>query len=288
MRELRVLAGVAIALALSTPGWSAEDPLQGDLRDLRVGMQVGDLPAVGYVGLACGNDGGEPGQALASWAEFDRCPADAAGLREIAFEYDDSLQPWAAVSDKWEGTQVAGHPVIPSLLIDDQGVVQRIRIVTDPEARLYLKKKAFLLPIRVMGRYGRDGWDCVDAEPARGHDPGRRHVHRPSLRKNVPRSPAGARDPPVSHRRAERPGVHRPDPARDHQRRRRLIGRITASRPVAPDPRRRPSPRSRCPAGAGGRPNRTRPGCASGCPDRGSWRRSRSRRRRRRWCGSTG
>jgi hypothetical protein len=171
MRELRVLAGVAIALALSTPGWSAEDPLQGDLRDLRVGMQVGDLPAVGYVGLACGNDGGEPGQALASWAEFDRCPADAAGLREIAFEYDDSLQPWAAVSDKWEGTQVAGHPVIPSLLIDDQGVVQRIRIVTDPEARLYLKKKAFLLPIRVMGRYGRDGWQCTETPPGDGRSP---------------------------------------------------------------------------------------------------------------------
>ena len=168
MRELRALAWAVIALTLSTPGWSAEDPLQGDLR---VGMQVGDLPAVGYVGLACGNDGGEPGQALASWAEFDQCPADAAGLREIAFEYDDSLQPWAAVSDKWEGTQVAGHPVIPSLLIDDQGVVQRIRIITDPEARLYLKKKAFLLPIRVMGRYGRDGWDCVDAEPRDGMTP---------------------------------------------------------------------------------------------------------------------
>ena len=79
MRELRVLAGVAIALALSTPGWSAEDPLQGDLRDLSVGMQVGDLPAVGYVDLACGNDGGEPGQALASWAEFDAMPGRCRG-----------------------------------------------------------------------------------------------------------------------------------------------------------------------------------------------------------------
>lgn len=171
MRRLRALGVVAIALAWSGSGWSAEDPLQGDLRDLSVGMQVGDLPAKGYVNLACGNDGGEPGQALASWAEFARCAADAQGLHEVAFEYDDSLQPWAAVSDQWEGTQVAGHPVVPSLLIDDQGVVQQIRIVTDPEARLYLKKKAFLLPIRVMGRYGRDGWDCVDAEPAEGRTP---------------------------------------------------------------------------------------------------------------------
>jgi len=168
MRELRALAWAVIAFTLSTPGWSAEDPLQGDLRDLRVGMQVGELPAEGYVNLACGNDGAEPGLDLAGWADFERCPADAAGLHEIAFEYDESLQPWAAVSDKWEGTQVAGHPVIPSLLIDDQGVVQRIRIVTDPDVRLYLKKKAFLLPIRVMGRYGRDDWVCVDAEPGEG------------------------------------------------------------------------------------------------------------------------
>jgi hypothetical protein len=171
MRGLRALGLVAIALAWSGSGWSAEDPLQGDLRDLSVGMQVGDLPATGYVNLACGNDGGEPGQALASWAEFDRCAANAEGLHEIAFEYDESLQPWAAVSDKWEGTQVAGHPVIPSLLIDEQGVVQRIRIVTDPDVRLYLKKKAFLLPIRVMGRYGREDWACVDAEPGAGRAP---------------------------------------------------------------------------------------------------------------------
>jgi hypothetical protein len=61
--------------------------------------------------------------------------------------------------------------VIPSLLIDDGGVVQGIRIVTDPEARLYLRKKAFLLGIRVMGRYGRDGWRCVEAEPGEGRAP---------------------------------------------------------------------------------------------------------------------
>ena len=48
------------------------------------------------------------------------------------------------------------------------GVVQGIRIVTDPEARMYLKKKAFLLGIRVMGRYGRDGWTCTEAEPGAG------------------------------------------------------------------------------------------------------------------------
>ena len=55
--------------------------------------------------------------------------------------------------------------MIPSLLIDSAGMVQELRIVTDPDASLYLKKKAFLFGVRVMGRYGRDGWTCTDAAP---------------------------------------------------------------------------------------------------------------------------
>jgi hypothetical protein len=148
---------------------AAEDPLEGDLRDLRVGMAVDQLPAEGYVDLACGNDGGAPGAALARWAEFTKCPPDAAGLHEVTFAYAESRL--AEVGERWEGTKVAGHPVIPSLLIDDQGVVQGIRIVTDPKARMYLKKKAFLLGIRVMGRYGREGWTCTEAKPDAGRTP---------------------------------------------------------------------------------------------------------------------
>jgi hypothetical protein len=161
---------VALVCGLSAgPAGAAEDPLKGDLRDLRVGMRVVELPAEGYVDLACGNAGGAPGAVLASWAEFARCPADAAGLHEVTFAYAESAL--AELGDRWEGTKVAGHPVIPSLLIDDAGVVHGIRVVTDPDARLYLKKKAFLLGIRVMGRYGRDGWTCTEAEPGDGRTP---------------------------------------------------------------------------------------------------------------------
>ena len=158
---------VALVCGLSAgPAGAAEDPLEGDLRDLRVGMRVAELPAEGYVDLACG---GEPGVALASWAEFARCPQDPDGLREVTFAYAES--PLAELGDRWEGTKVAGHPVIPSLLIDEAGLVQGIRIVTDPDTRLYLKKKAFLLGIRVMGRYGLDGWTCRQSEPGEGRTP---------------------------------------------------------------------------------------------------------------------
>ena len=155
------LAALAGAL-LAAPAGAAEDPLQGDLRDLRVGMRVAELPAEGYVDLACG---GGSGVSLASWAEFERCPQDAAGLHEVTFAYAKS--PLAELGDRWEGTKVAGHPVIPSLLIDDAGVVQGIRIVTDPDARMYLKKKAFLFGIRVMGRYGQTAGRAPKPSPAR-------------------------------------------------------------------------------------------------------------------------
>jgi hypothetical protein len=160
--RMATLAGALLA----QPAGAAEDPLEGDLRDLRVGMRVAELPAEGYVDLACG---GGSGASLASWAEFERCPQDAGGLHEVTFAYAES--PLAELGDRWEGTKVAGHPVIPSLLIDDAGVVQGIRVVTDPDARMYLKKKAFLLGIRVMGRYGRDGWTCTEAEPGGGRMP---------------------------------------------------------------------------------------------------------------------
>ena len=159
----------ALAVGLAVGASAAENPLNGDLRDLRVGMKLAELPAEGYTDFACGNNGAKPGMALGGWAEFGRCPADARGLHEVAFAFAPS--PLAKLGDQWEGTKVAGHPVIPSLLIDDQGVVQGLRIVTDPDARYYQKKGAFLFGIRVMGRYGRDGWQCTDAKPGEGKTP---------------------------------------------------------------------------------------------------------------------
>lgn len=156
------VAGTAVA---------AEDPLEGDLRDLRVGMRAAELPTEGYVNFACAAERGEAGAPIDGWTDYASCTTNDAGLHQVVFEYDEDANPWAAVSDLYEGTQVAGHPVVPSLLIDDQGIVRGIRIVTDPNAPLYFKKKAFLLYLRVMGRYGKDGWDCVEREPAEGRRP---------------------------------------------------------------------------------------------------------------------
>jgi hypothetical protein len=169
IRIMGLTFAAALAAGLPLAAGAAENPLEGDLRDLRVGMTVAELPAEGYTDFACGNDGAKPGMALGGWQEFGKCPTDAKGLHEVAFAFAPS--PLAKLGDQWEGTKVAGHPVIPSLLIDDQGLVQGLRIVTDPDARYYQKKAAFLFGIRVMGRYGRDGWQCTEAKPGDGKEP---------------------------------------------------------------------------------------------------------------------
>src|SRR5690606_14300796 len=115
--------------------------------------------------------GGDAGAPLEDWSGYARCPPEISGLHEVTVEYDESLQRWAAVNDLWEGTKVAGHPVVLSVLFDDAGVVQGIRAITDPDARMYMKKKAFLLSLRVKGRYGRDGWNCRQEAPVAGRTP---------------------------------------------------------------------------------------------------------------------
>jgi len=167
MRHVTHFFAAALCVALISP-WSqsasaAEDPLKGDLRDLSVGTDVAKLPTERYVNIACGKAGNEPGEPIDGWQDYANCPLGPDGLHEVAFEYAED-NPWATVSDKWEGTKVAGHPVQPSLLITPDGMVKGIRIVTNGR-RLYLKKKAYLLPIRIMGRYGRDGWTCEEGEP---------------------------------------------------------------------------------------------------------------------------
>ena len=55
--------------------------------------------------------------------------------------------------------------MVLSLLIDQQGLIQGIRAYTDPAARAYLKRQAYLLSRRVKSHYGSANWECVDKKP---------------------------------------------------------------------------------------------------------------------------
>lgn len=150
---------------------AAENPDDGDIRSLKVGTHVSLLPTEGYERFACGSNGGEAGIKLDSWNDFQQCPPEPSGLHEVRLHYDDSKQQWAAVNDKWEGTKISGHPVLLSLLIGADGFVKGIRAVTDPSARAYMHKKAYLLSFRVKARYGRPDWVCQRAKPSAGKTP---------------------------------------------------------------------------------------------------------------------
>lgn len=165
-RFLTLLAGAATAL-LFTPVPAETPSDEGDIRGLRVGVAVSKLPERGFVGFTCAGASKE----IDGWREYALCPAGENGLHEVSVRYDEAAQPWAAVNDAWEGTKVAGHPVLLSVLFDGGGTVEGIRVATDPSARLFYKKKAFLLGIRIMGRYGRDGWACTDDPPDAARSP---------------------------------------------------------------------------------------------------------------------
>jgi hypothetical protein len=112
---------------------------------------------------------------LSGWDDFQRCDAEANGLREVYFEYDDEYEYIARARDlprevsRWAGTTEAGFPVVVSALFDDVGVLKGIRVVTDsrPEyrndttdANLRKRADAYLFGGLMAARHG--------IEPARG------------------------------------------------------------------------------------------------------------------------
>jgi hypothetical protein len=148
-----------VTAAMTTPA-AAQDSGGNDLRDIRLGKPVTDLPDAGYVNLACANDSRKT---LTTWSGWRDCPADASGFYAIKFGYD-------PVTSR-DGTIVAGHPAVLTLLVNNTGTVSGLRIETDPKARLYVRKKAFLFGIQVKSRYGLDGWSCTQAQPNAGEQP---------------------------------------------------------------------------------------------------------------------
>lgn len=165
MPRLELIACLAVSMALSAAVRGEE---ANDLRDLRVGMSINEIPADEYIDLTCA---AAPDRRLAGWAEYRACPADAAGLHAVSFHFNERLNPLAQVNDKYEGTKVAGHPVVLTLLIGDDGMVDALRIDSDPQARLFWRKKAHLLAGIVKSRYGEEGWECRSAAPASGETP---------------------------------------------------------------------------------------------------------------------
>src|SRR5437762_1218761 len=142
-RQTLAAAFFVSLVAAAMQASAAQNPGGNDLRDIQLSKPIADLPDAGYANRVCADNAQA---ALATWSSWRDCPANSSGFHAIRFGYDPATNPG--------GTIVAGHPVILTLLIDDAGVVSGLRIETDPKARLYVRKKAFLFGTQVKLRYG--------------------------------------------------------------------------------------------------------------------------------------
>jgi hypothetical protein len=167
-----------LALVLLVPGiTTARGQSSPKIWDVKLGTPVGELPDEEFVDPACGTNGGPPGLRIATFEQFERCSAEASGLREIWFRYDDEEEYIArAARDpdaiaRASAMRVLGHPVVLSLLVDRAGLVQGYRIITDPRADPDLREDAYLLAPAFKARFGADAWDCDDMPPNTGETP---------------------------------------------------------------------------------------------------------------------
>ena len=163
------------ALLACTAAAGAQELRRATVWDLKLGQAIAAQPSVDeFRGFACGSNGGPPRQRLKGWADFARCPADAKGLHEVYFEYDDELEYIARARDleqevtRWAGTTEMTFPVVASALFDSAGVLKGIRLVTDArpdyrndtiDADLQKRDDAYLLGGRMAARF--------DIEPKR-------------------------------------------------------------------------------------------------------------------------
>src|SRR5207237_1208756 len=126
---------------------------------------------------AGGTNGSAPGVRIGTFEQFEKCRAEASGLREVWFRYDDEFEFIARAARDPDAVArsnamvVLGQPVILSLLIDRAGLVQGYRIVTDPRADPELRINAYTITIAFKARFGPAGWECSDLPPAEGETP---------------------------------------------------------------------------------------------------------------------
>ncbi len=159
-----------------------EDYERGEVRDLKIGMAFTEILPQFYFEFACGSNGGPPFKALGGFMDYMDCAPEAVtGLREVYVRYDDQnefvvrlyreLQGEQLWLERFTGTKVGGHPVLLSVLFNEEGIIKGIRVVTDPRVSIDERRFAHLLRNQILIRYGRGGWQCEDLDALPGENP---------------------------------------------------------------------------------------------------------------------
>ena len=180
---MRRAAAIVILALCAAPVLAAERPEQKDVWDLLLGTPVTQLPDLDYQEYACGTQGGPPSTPIAGWSDFAKCPPDERGLHEVHFRYDDEAEYWAranrhqSILHLFDGTRVFGFAAIVSALIDANGTLAGLRIVTDARVDPVERGRAWTMRRFAKARFGREGWQCVDLPPEDRDEPvGKRYI----------------------------------------------------------------------------------------------------------------
>lgn len=181
-KRLAGALGFALTFAASAVLASSGALAQGsskrpDIWTIPIGAQASDLPDA-FVDYACGTNGGPPSRLLKNFSDYAKCPADANGLHEVYFRYDDEMEYIARALEQeqqiniYRGTQMYDFPIMTSALFDDSGVVKGLRIITDPrDSEIRGRNEFWTLGNFLKQRFGDEGWNCVDLPPAEGENP---------------------------------------------------------------------------------------------------------------------
>ena len=180
MKFLQILAGTVLALIFLGQHSAQAQLVETKIWDIAIGTHVSDLPRDEFPIQACGTNGGPPSTPLDGFEGFAQCDVEGeTGLHEVWFSYDDEIEAIAR-AHRWVEDQLGQyrandlftHPVLFSFLIDDDGLVQGYRVVSDsreaPETRIDADTVARPLKLTV---YGPEDWDCVDLPALPGEMP---------------------------------------------------------------------------------------------------------------------
>lgn len=141
--------------------------------DAEIGQPVSIVPERDVNELACGTNGGPYSIPLKEAEDFATCPPEASGLHEIHFSYDDELDYIARATNSeyavlQDGTSVFSHPVMVSILVDDEGIIRGQRILTDPRVPQRERRRAVTLMRNLEARYESWNLECEDLPLADG------------------------------------------------------------------------------------------------------------------------
>ncbi len=177
--KIKPFVAAAVAASLFGAGVAAAQQIsRSRIWDVQLGAHISELPAAEFVDPACGSNGGPPGAAIGGFAQFAMCSQEPeTGFHEVWFSYDDEAEYVARAYRDPEmvlrnmANPVLGHPVVFSLLIDDAGLIQGYRVITDQRAAVDIRRNAATLAVHFKGRFGNDSWACTDLLPADGETP---------------------------------------------------------------------------------------------------------------------